>query len=79
MQYAASIDDFDRIMREGNNGGYENAWLVADVNTPRLPARAGPEDRDVEPTKDGYFVGTNFPVNAKLAAEETSSVWTTPP
>ena len=30
MQYAASIDDFARIMKDGNNGGYANNWLVAD-------------------------------------------------
>jgi len=31
MQYSASIDDFARIMKEGNNGGYANDWLVADI------------------------------------------------
>ena len=30
MQYSASIDDFARIMKDGNNGGYANNWLVAD-------------------------------------------------
>ena len=30
MQYASSIDDFVRIMQDGNNGGYANTWLVAD-------------------------------------------------
>ena len=33
MQYSASIDDFARIMKEGNNGGYANNWLVADRKT----------------------------------------------
>jgi hypothetical protein len=33
MQYAASIDDFARIMKDGNNGGYANNWLVADRKT----------------------------------------------
>src|SRR5579871_2806198 len=28
-QYSASIDDFTRIMRAGNNGGYANTWLIA--------------------------------------------------
>ena len=72
MQYAATIDDFDRIMREGNNGGYANAWLVADVNTGEIARlELGLKNVTLERTKDGYFVGTNFPVNAKLAAEET--------
>jgi hypothetical protein len=72
MQYAATIDDFDRIMREGNNGGYANSWLVADTNTGEIARlELGLENVTLERTKDGYFVGTNFPVNPKLAAEET--------
>jgi hypothetical protein len=38
MQYAASIDDFARIMKDGNNGGYANNWLVADRKTNESPA-----------------------------------------
>jgi len=30
-QYSDSIDDFTRIMKEGNNGGYANTWLIADI------------------------------------------------
>jgi hypothetical protein len=73
MQYAASIDDFDRIMREGNNGGYANAWLVADTNTGEIARlELGLKNVTLERTKDGYFAGANFPVNPKLAAEETT-------
>lgn len=72
MQYAASIDDFDRIMREGNNGGYANAWLVADTKTGEVARlELGLRNVTLERTRDGYFVGTNFPVSPKLAAEET--------
>jgi hypothetical protein len=72
MQYAASIDDFDRIMREGNNGGYANAWLVADTSTGEIARlELGLRNVTLERTKDGYLVGTNFPVSPKLAGEET--------
>jgi len=72
MQYASSIDDFDRIMRAGNNGGYANAWLVADVNTGEIARlELGLRNVTLERTKDGYFAGANFPVNPKLTAEET--------
>jgi len=72
MQYASSIDDFDRIMREGNNGGYANAWLVADVKTGEIARlELGLRNVTLERTKDGYFAGANFPVSPKLAAEET--------
>ena len=33
MQYSESIDDFARIMKDGNNGGYANTWLVGDRKT----------------------------------------------
>jgi hypothetical protein len=72
MQYAATIDDFDRIMRAGNNGGYANAWLVADLNTGEIGRlELGLRNVTLERTKDGYFAGANFPVSPKLAAEET--------
>jgi len=73
MQYASSIDDFDRIMREGNNGGYANAWLVADVKTGEIARlELGLRHVRLERTSDGYFAGANFPISAALAAEETS-------
>jgi len=72
MQYAATIDDFDRIMREGNNGGYANAWLVADTGSGEIARlELGLKNVTLERTRDGYFAGANFPVSPKLAAEET--------
>ncbi|MFH1176247.1 MAG: C45 family autoproteolytic acyltransferase/hydrolase [Acidobacteriota bacterium] len=32
-QYASSIDDVARILREGNNGLYTNDWPIADIKT----------------------------------------------
>jgi hypothetical protein len=72
MQYAASIDDFARIMSEGNNGGYANNWLVADRKTNEIAdLELGLKNVRLQRSKDGYFVGSNFPVNEKLAREET--------
>src|SRR5208337_2601490 len=31
--YSRSIDDFVRIMLDGNNGGYANDWLIGDRKT----------------------------------------------
>ncbi|OFV79550.1 MAG: peptidase C45 [Acidobacteria bacterium RBG_13_68_16] len=73
MQYAASIDDFVRIMANRNNGGYANAWLVADTKRNEIARlELGLKNVTLERTGDGYFVGANFPVNPKLAGEETS-------
>jgi hypothetical protein len=72
MQYASSIDDFARIMEEGNNGGYANNWLVADRKTKEIASlELGLKNVTLQRTSDGYFVGSNFPVNEKLAREET--------
>jgi hypothetical protein len=72
MQYAASIDDFARIMKEGNNGGYANNWLVADRKTNEIASlELGLQNVRLLRTKDGYFAGANFPVDDKLAREET--------
>jgi hypothetical protein len=79
MQYAASIDDFARIMKEGNNGGYANAWLVADRKTNEIAnLELGLKNVTLQRTKDGYFVGSNFPIDPKLAAEETTFPLTDP-
>jgi hypothetical protein len=72
MQYAESIDDFSRIMQEGNNGGYANDWLVADTKTNEIASlELGLKNVELKRTKDGYFTGANFPINEKLLKEET--------
>ncbi len=72
MQYSESIDDFARIMKDGNNGGYANTWLVADRKTNEIGRlELGLKNVTLDRTKDGYFVGSNFPINPKLTAEET--------
>lgn len=73
MQYSASIDDFARIMKEGNNGGYANDWLIADRKTNEVASlELGLKNVTLERTTDGYFVGANFPISPKLAAEEST-------
>lgn len=72
MQYSESIDDFSRIMEDGNNGGYANTWLVGDRSRNEIARlELGLKYVTLERTKDGYFVGSNFPINPKLIAEET--------
>jgi len=73
MQYAESIDDFARIMQDGNNGGYANDWLVADTKTNEIASlELGLKNVELKRTKDGYFAGANFPINQKLLKEETN-------
>jgi hypothetical protein len=73
LQYSESIDDYVRIMRDQNNGGYANDWLVGDNKTGEIARfELGLKEWSVERTKDGYFVGANFPVGPKLIAAETN-------
>src|SRR5581483_9161172 len=71
-QYAGSIDDYARIMREGNNGGYANNWLVADRKTDEVASlELGLKNTPLLRTRDGFFVGSNFAADPKLTKEET--------
>ena len=71
-QYANSIDDFVRIMTKGNNGAYANDWLIGDTKTNEIArVELGLKNYKVWRTKDGYFVGSNFPSDKKLIREET--------
>lgn len=73
MQYASSIDDYVRIMLDGNNGGYANDWLLGDFKTGEVARfELGLKHHSVERTKDGYFVGSNFPSDPKVLKEETN-------
>ncbi|HUQ91221.1 MAG TPA: C45 family peptidase [Bryobacteraceae bacterium] len=72
MQYASSIDEFARILSERNNGGYANNWLAADRKTGEIASlELGLKNVTLRRSRDGYFCGANFPVNEKLAREET--------
>jgi hypothetical protein len=72
MQYSTSIDDFVRIMKDGNNGGYANTWLIGNTRNNEIARlELGLKNVTLERTKNGYFVGANFPINPKLTAEET--------
>jgi len=72
-QYASSIDDLIKIMSENNNGAYANDWLVGDLKTNEIAKlELGLKNQRVWRTKDGYFIGSNFPSDEKLIAEETT-------
>ncbi len=73
MQYANSIDDYVRIIKEGNNGGYANDWLVGDRNTGEIAyLELGLKNTPLWRTRDGYFISANFARDEKVMAEETT-------
>jgi hypothetical protein len=72
-QYANSIDEFVKIMTAGDNGGYANDWLVGDTKTNEIARlELGLKNYRVWRTKDGIYVGSNFPSDEKLMKEETT-------
>lgn len=72
MQYATSIQQFADIMKQGNNGGYANNWLLVDTKTNEIASlELGLKHVNLQVKTDGYIVGSNFPADPKLIADET--------
>ena len=72
MQYANSIDEYVSIIKEGNNGGYANDWMVGDRRTGEIAyLELGLKNTPLWRTKDGYFVSSNFPRDEALIKQET--------
>ncbi len=73
LQYANSIDDYVRIIKEGNNGGYANDWLIGDRKTGEIAyLELGLKNTPLWRTKDGYYVSSNFARDPKVIKEETT-------
>jgi len=72
LQYANSIDDYVRIIKEGNNGGYANDWLIGDRKTGEIAyLELGLKHTPLWRTKDGYFVSSNFARDPEVIRDET--------
>jgi hypothetical protein len=72
LQYATSIDEYIAIMLDGNNGGYANDWLLADNKTGEVARfELGLNMHRVWRTKDGVYVGSNFPSDPEFIKKET--------
>ncbi|HET9088602.1 MAG TPA: C45 family peptidase, partial [Acidobacteriaceae bacterium] len=73
MQYSSSIDDVQRIMVTENNGGYANDWLIADNHANEVARlELGLKVHHLWRSKNGYYVGSNFPSDPTLIKEETN-------
>ena len=73
LQYANSIDDYVRIIKEGNNGGYANDWLIGDRKTGEIAyLELGLKNTPLWRTRDGYFISSNFPRDSQVIKEETT-------
>jgi len=67
MQYGDTLDDYVKILLEGNSGDYANSWLFGDTNTNEiLRIELGLKYHNVERTKNGYFIGFNAPYDPRI-------------
>lgn len=72
MQYANSIDDYVAIIRDGNNGGYANDWLIGDRRTGEIAyLELGLKNTPLWRSRDGYFISSNFARDPALIRDET--------
>jgi len=72
MQYAGSIDEYVAIIKDGNNGGYANDWLIGDRKTGEIAyLELGLKNTPLWRTKDGFFVSSNFARDPELIKSET--------
>lgn len=73
MQYAGSIDEYVAIMREGNNGGYANSWMIGDRKSGEIAyLELGLKHTPLLRKRDGYFVSSNFASNPDLIRVDTT-------
>ncbi len=73
IQYATSIPDYVKLIDKGNNGGYANDWLLGDRKTGEIARfEQGLTHTRLWTTKDGYFVGSNFPSDPQVTKDETT-------
>lgn len=73
-QYASSIDEWCKIMKNGNNGGYANAWLIGDINTNEIARlELGLKYNGFEKKQNGYFCGSNIAEDLRILRFETKT------
>lgn len=73
IQYANNLDEMVSIFKIGNNGGYANTWLMGDAKTGEIgKLELGLKNVVFNRTKDGAYVGANFPEDPKLIKEEVT-------
>jgi len=67
MQYGKTLDDYEKILLDGNSGDYANSWLFGDTNTNEIMRiELGLKYHNTERTKNGYFVGFNATYDPRI-------------
>jgi hypothetical protein len=67
MQYGKTLNDYERMLLDGNSGDYANSWLLGDTNTNEIMRiELGLKYHRTERTKNGYFIGFNAPYDPRI-------------
>lgn len=67
MQYGQNLDDYEKMLLDGNSGDYANSWLFGDTNKNEIMRiELGLRFHKTERTKNGYFIGFNAPYDARI-------------
>ena len=70
IQYADKLDEWIRIMIEGNNGGYASDWLIGDIKTGEIAVlELGTFNYTLDRTFNGIFTGSNVAASEKVQSE----------
>jgi hypothetical protein len=73
MQYGDTMDDYVKILLDGNSGDYANSWLFGDTKTNEiLRIELGLKYYNVERTKNGFFIGFNAAYDPQIRNKECS-------
>jgi hypothetical protein len=60
------------LIKEGNNGGYANDWMIGDRKTGEIAyLELGLKNTPLWRSKDGYFVSSNYARDPELIKDET--------
>ena len=67
MQYGKTLDDYEKMLLDGNSGDYANSWLFGDTNKNEIMRiELGLRFHNTERTKNGFFIGFNAPYDPRI-------------
>jgi hypothetical protein len=67
MQYGGSLDDYKRMLLDGNSGDYANTWLIGDTNTNEIMRlELGLRFHSDVRTRNGCFISFNAPYDPRI-------------
>ena len=74
MQYGNSMEEYVKILLDGNSGDYANSWLFGDIHKNEIMRlELGLKYHNVEKTTNGVFIGFNATYDPRIRNLECSN------